>query len=286
MSVVVTTKNSGTTLGKLLQSIKNQTFKDLEIIVVDNHSTDSTIAVAKKYTQKVFKFGPERSAQRNFGAKLAKGKYLLFLDADMELAPDVVGACVTLADQGLGSAIIIPEKTVGKGLMQDIRRFEREMYEGDESVELARFYSRGVFKKSKGFDESLTGPEDYDLFYRIKAKHKQSFSTNKVGRIKSYILHHEEGLTLAKLLQKKFYYAKKGAIYADKHPELISKQGTILFRKAYLKHWRKFLLNPIIGICFVFTRTLETIWAVAGYISAVGPVHFMRKLFKMFNHLI
>ena len=145
------------------------------------------------------------------------------------------------------------------------------MYEGDSLIELARFYSKDVFNKAGGFDEKLTGPEDYDLHYRIS-----KFA--KVGRTKSYIYHHEEDLNLVKLLQKKFYYAKNGALYAKKHPELISSQGTILFRKSYLRNWEKFLNNPLIGVAFIFVRTLEMIWAIAGYIKAVGFVEFIKGL--------
>ena len=97
--------------------------------------------------------------------------------------------------------------------------------------------------------------------YRISKKYK-------IGRSHEYILHHEETATLNRLISKKYYYAKKGAIYAAKHPELISSQGNLLFRKAYLKNWKKFLANPFLGISFVFVRTLEQIWAVAGYISS------------------
>lgn len=272
VSIIITTKNSALTLENLLQSIKNQTFKNREIILVDNNSLDDTLRIAKKYTKNIYTKGPERSAQRNFGAQKAKGEYLLFLDADMELKRNVIKECVKITDSF--KAIVIPEKTVGRGLLQDIRRFEREMYEGDLSVELARFYDKKVFEKAGGFDEKLTGPEDYDLFYRVNKKYP-------VGRIKSYILHHEEGLTLPKLLQKKFYYANMGAGYAEKHPELIKTQGTIFFRKTYLKHWKKFIKNPVVGFCFLFTRILETIFAVSGYISAVGFIKFIKKLLNL-----
>lgn len=279
VSVIITTKNSALTLDKLLYSIKTQIYKNFEIIVVDNSSSDKTIKIAKKYTKKVFTKGPERSAQRNFGAQKAKGEYLLFLDSDMELSKKIIEECVKLAEEKNLKNIIIPEKTTGQGLMQDIRRFEREMYEGESSIELARFYSKKVFFEFKGFDKNLTGPEDYDLFYRISKKYP-------IGRIRSYILHHEEDLTLSKLLKKKFYYANMGAGYAEKHPELIKTQGTIFFRKTYLKHWKKFMRNPVIGFCFLFTRILETIFAVSGYISAVGFLHFIKRVFKMLNFLV
>lgn len=276
VSVIITTKNSSITLPTLLKSIKTQSYKNFEIIIVDNFSTDNTIKIAKNFTQKVFIKGPERSAQRNFGASKSKGKYLLIIDSDMELSKNVIKECVEIAQEKKISAIIIPEKTTGQGFIQNIRRFEREMYEGDLSIELARFYSKKIFVSVGGYDEDLTGPEDYDLSYRVGRQ-------NKIGRIKSYILHNEENLTLSKLLQKKFYYASKGALYAEKHPELIRTQGTILFRKSYLKNFTKFIKHPITGLSFLFVRSLEMIWAVSGYIKTVGFGNFFRQLIKVFG---
>lgn len=276
VSVVIATKNSAVTLAELLKSVKGQSYKNLEIIVVDNSSTDETLEIIKSFTRRIFIRGPERSAQRNYGVSKAEGEYILILDSDMELQKNVIKECVDYIEKSGEAAITIPEKTVGKGLLQDIRRFEREMYEGDSTIELARFYSKKVLKKVGGYDERLTGPEDYDLFYRVS-------KLIKTGRIKSYILHHEEGLTLPKLLQKKFYYASRGALYAKKHPELIQTQGNLLFRKSYFKNWRKFIQNPVIGLLFIIVRSLEMIWAVAGYISAVGLKIFLKNLIRIFG---
>jgi len=82
---------------------------------------------------------------------------------------------------------------------------------------------------------------------------------------------------------KKYYYAKKGAYYAVKHPKLVKIQGTILFRKVYLKNWRKFLGDPITGLTFIAVRFLETIWAIAGFISAVGIFKFVKILGGLFK---
>src|SRR3989344_2303125 len=98
VSIVITTKNEEGFIGKCLESLKEQTYPQdkLEIIVVDNFSTDKTIKIAKKYTDNVFQTGPERSAQRNYGHQQAKGKYLLYLDADMVVSPKVITQCVAL----------------------------------------------------------------------------------------------------------------------------------------------------------------------------------------------
>ena len=85
VSVIITTKNEEKVIKRLIQSVKSQTFKKMEIILIDNYSTDNTLEITKKQGIKSYLFGPERSAQRNFGVKMAKGNYLLVLDADMEL---------------------------------------------------------------------------------------------------------------------------------------------------------------------------------------------------------
>ncbi len=275
VSIIIPTYNEEKNIERLLKSIKAQSYSRCESIVVDDGSTDATISLAKKYADKVFaRKHAERSIQRNFGASKAKGTYLLFLDADMELTKHVVKSCIENMDGH--KALIIPEKTVGKGFMAIIRRFEREMYMGDPSIEVARFFDKNIFNEVGGYDENLTGAEDYDLPYRISKKYS-------IGWAKEYILHHETQLTLIKQLKKKFYYAGKSASYAKKHPGLISTQGNMLFRKAYLRNWKKFVMHPLVGTTFIVIRLLEASAAVAGFISIVGIGEFVRTFFTMFK---
>ncbi|MBI3485898.1 glycosyltransferase [Candidatus Daviesbacteria bacterium] len=94
VSVIIATKNEEKNIERCLKSIKKQNYiGNIEVIVVDNYSADQTIKIAKKYTRNVFLFGPERSAQRNLGAKKARGEWLLFLDADMEASANLISEC-------------------------------------------------------------------------------------------------------------------------------------------------------------------------------------------------
>ena len=67
VSIIVPTYNSEKFLEGCLESIQKQTYSHIELIVVDNNSKDNTKEIARKYTEKVFNQGPERSAQVNFG---------------------------------------------------------------------------------------------------------------------------------------------------------------------------------------------------------------------------
>lgn len=275
ISVIIPAYNEQKNIKRLLLSIANQTYKNVESIVVDDNSIDETFEIAKQYASKAYKRPhQERSIQRNFGASKASGTYYLFLDADMELTSRVIESCIE--NLGGHKALIIPEKTVGKGYLTKIRAFEREMYMGDPEIEVARFFDAKVFKEFNGYDPKLTGTEDYDLPKRITAKYT-------IGWAKEYILHHEESRSLFTALRKKFYYAQKSAYYADKHPDLIPTQGNLLFRKAYFRNWKKFVDHPFVGTLFIFIRILETFAAVFGYIRTVGLLKFTKTFFIMFN---
>jgi len=85
VSVIITTKNEEKHIESCLRSIKNQTYPNIEIIVSDSCSSDDTVNIAKKYADKVVVKKTNISEGKNFGAKYAKGKYFVFLDADVIL---------------------------------------------------------------------------------------------------------------------------------------------------------------------------------------------------------
>src|SRR3989344_830900 len=83
-SFIIPTRNEGDYLEGCLKSIKKQTIKDYEIIIVDSYSKDNTVATARKYGAKVLfekRRGP--AVARNTGAKKTKGEILIFPDADV-----------------------------------------------------------------------------------------------------------------------------------------------------------------------------------------------------------
>src|SRR6266550_90978 len=167
VSVIVTTRNSARTLAVCLKSIRGQTYSAIELIVIDNQSHDGSAQIAKELAEVVEDWGPERSAQRNRGAKLSQGDYLLFVDSDMVLAPSIVEECVEVAQKTGYGAVVVPEISTGQGFLAACRALERSCYEGDDTIESARFFSRAAYEDSGGFDESLTGPEDRDLTVRM-----------------------------------------------------------------------------------------------------------------------
>jgi glycosyltransferase involved in cell wall biosynthesis len=258
VSVIVPTRNSSATIAACLSSIKRQTYSSIELIVVDNNSTDNTISIAKKFTDKVFNKGPERCAQRNFGASKATGDYLMFVDSDQCLEDDVVVACVKLASKY--KAIIIPEESIGVGFLANARALERSCYTGDDDIEGARFFTRKAFDYIGGYDEDMRAAEDWDIHLRVVK------AGNKIGRIKPKITHLENRVTLRDAIIKKVYYGKDLRIYIRKHPKEAKRQFRLI-RPAFIRNWRRLIKDPLHTCGFFFLKSVEFGAGSVGYLQ-------------------
>lgn len=261
VSVIITTKNEETNIDTCLKSLKAQTYKEIEIIVVDNKSSDRTKEYASQFTKNVYDKGPERSAQRNFGAKIAKGEFVLFLDADMNLSKNVIKECVKKMMNKECAGVIIPEESYGEGFWAACKKLERSFYIGNDFIEAGRFFKKGLFLKSKGFDTTLTGPEDWDLSQRMR-------ELGELVRIKSLIYHNEGKLSLRTTLKKKFYYSKKISKYMkkSKNNKYSHQQLSIFHRYAiFFSQPLKLFKNPVLGVGMLFMKTCEFFVGFLGY---------------------
>jgi glycosyltransferase involved in cell wall biosynthesis len=265
VSIVVPAYNEEDVIGRLLRSIKCQTYKNIEVIVIDDGSTDKTVKIARKYAEKVFtRKHAERSVQRNFGVKRSRGKYLLILDSDMKLTPNVVKECVEkiLTDKKIG-AIAIPEESVARTFWEKVKAFERRMYNllGDEITDAARFFPKELFNKVGGYDEEITGPEDWDLPERIL---KLGF---KQERIQSKIYHYERIPNPFMLAKKKYYYALKAHRYLKRHKiSPVSTKTVYFLRPVFYRNWRILVRNPVMTLAMFFMLTLEQVGGGLGYL--------------------
>ena len=249
VSVIITTRNEEADLERCLKSLLRQnTSEKIEIIAVDNNSSDSTKKIARRYTRNVHNIGPERSAQRNFGIEHSNGNNILILDADMELSQTVIDDCLKSIRKH--DAIIIPEFYSGNGFWTRCKILEKETYRNSGEGEAARFFRRAVLRKAKGYDETLTGPEDIDLHKRILRM------GCRVGRVGSFITHHEGKLSLRSIVRKRYYYSKNLREYLIKNRN--EPKGEMrFFREAYLKNWKLFARDPLHTFGFLIMRIGE-----------------------------
>lgn len=247
--VVVPTRNSVRTIGACLASIRRQTISS-RIVVVDNHSSDRTVEIARQYADVVVQAGPERSAQRNRGAESGGVDILGFIDSDMVLHPKVLEQAVDMCEQG-AAGVIVPERTVGYGFWTEVRAFERSFYQGDDFVEAARFFRSDVFFRVGGFDTTLTGAEDWDLTLRVR-------ECGDIARIDEFIDHDEGRVKYFQACAKKAYYARGLQRFFTKHGSLVARQ---MFRRPFWFQPRQ-LISPL-GVGLVLLKGGEAVAVAA-----------------------
>lgn len=173
LSCIIITKNEEKYLPILLKSLKKQTYKNFEIIVADFNSKDKTRIIAKKYGCKIVS-GGKASKARNNGARVSKGKYLLFLDADSRLPENFIETNLNefiKSGKGIGTVEVRPDSNklvyiiFYKIYDLWVRLLSKII---PHSAGCSIFTTKKVFKKIKGFDESVIFAEDHDYAKRAK----------------------------------------------------------------------------------------------------------------------
>jgi glycosyltransferase involved in cell wall biosynthesis len=255
VSVIVPTMNSGKTLHKCLESIRSQRYGDIEIIVIDGHSSDNTTEIASKFNAKIHVTTGERTRAKNFGISESTGEFLFFVDSDMILQPAVVSECVSIClyDKKV-AGVIIPERSVGSGFWAKVVDFEKTLYTGSK-IESARFFRKSFVVQVGGFDEEIIFYEESTLHQKLEM---QGLIVNK--RTNSIILHDEDQFSLRKLLRKKRYYSSNAELYCIKYPKYAKIQTKMYYRFLILTNncnWKKLILHPMLTIGLLVLKTLE-----------------------------
>lgn len=276
VSIIIPTKNSAAFLENTLSSIKKQSYKKIEVIIVDGNSTDGTLQIAKKNKIRVFQYSPnvpkgvsDAPYKRNFGVKKSKGEYVYYVDADMELSKNVVKEAIVLFKKF--DALIIPEDSFGEGIWAKAKNLERRCYWGDDLVEAPRFFKKKVWQSVGGLDVRLPGADDWDLYQKILKK------GYRVGRTKNMVLHNEGRLRLTKLIKKRFMYGRDAFRYLRKRPTAGAK-SYFPIRPAYIRNWKMLLSRPIDTILFIYMKSLEFLAGFAGIIYTILFEHEKRVL--------
>ncbi len=209
-SIIIPAKNEEKNIGNCLDSINAMDFEAgrFEVLVIDNGSSDSTVAIARAKGARVFE-KPELtiSGLRNFGAAQATGEVLAFLDADCTVNKNWLGAAsfYLKTDEvvSFGSPAILPENPtwVQKAWFK-IRGKKKQVEEVDWLESANVFVRREAFVTVGGFNEDLVTCEDYDLSVRLK----------KLGRIlvdcRIVAVHHREPASIDEFFKKERWRGK------------------------------------------------------------------------------
>mgnify|MGYP000924639111 FL=1 len=211
VSVIIPTYRRPDTLSRAVESVIHQTYKNIEIIVVDDNvpgdeyriKTEQTMLRYKEYSNIIYVKHPENrngAVARNTGIKMASGDYIAFLDDDDEFLPDKItnqvsrmeeldeswGACYTNYIKKHNGKIIQrgAEKREGN-LKKDVLMKNLYIYAGSNLL-----VRRAVIEQVKGFDERFRRNQDLEFLVRIMDYYKLAYVDSC-----SLIIHYDSRIT-------------------------------------------------------------------------------------------
>ena len=198
ISVIIPCYNQAHYLGEAISSVIYQTYPNLEVIVVDDGSTDETAEVAGRYPQvRCIRQGNQGlSAARNRGLKASRGEYVVFLDADDRLAAGAIGVGAGLLDSHSECAFVSGHYSLIDAEGRPIPHLASACAEDDHYCALLRgnyigmpatvMYRRSVLEIVKGFDTSRRACEDYELYLRIARRFPVHCHHHLVGEYRQH----------------------------------------------------------------------------------------------------
>ncbi|WP_447974988.1 glycosyltransferase family 2 protein [Nitrospira sp. Kam-Ns4a] len=202
VSAIITTFNRKRFLGPAISSVLAQTFRDFELLILDNSSTDGTEELVSSFADSRIRYirHPPLTIgqQRNLGVREARGEYIGFLDDDDEWLPAklerqlevfrtgpsdlalVYGGFVRIDSEGREFAVHRP---VLRGrILLDLLR-QRDAFTGSASNPLMRV---SALRALGGYNDELCTSEDWELYLRLAERHSMDFTEENVVRIRSH----------------------------------------------------------------------------------------------------
>lgn len=172
VSIVIATYNHGKYIAEVIESVLAQTHKNIEVIVIDDGSTDDTANIVKKYPVKyVHQDNRGPSNAFNVGIRMSHGEFYFTPGADDKLHPQYVELCLKemLKDSRIGFVWTGAQEF---GSAHSIRtpiplRNRFSIYRGPGGQLGAALFRRRAYEEAGGYDETLPIYEDWDLAIRL-----------------------------------------------------------------------------------------------------------------------
>ena len=276
VTIVLPAYNASEYLTETINSVFSQTYKDFELLVIDDGSTDNTRDIVNDFCQRdsrirlISQENQGVSVARNNGIKMAKGKYIAFLDSDDLWVPNKLARHVEhlQANPKLGLSFARVEflsfdgKSTGNySNPRMINISAKDLYEENAAVTPSNaVISRTALEQVGGFDGELSGAADAELFLRLKCHGWEVEGINEVlvlyrtslGGMSSQLYKMEEDWNRL---------SKKAQVYA---PELIQhhyKQAKAMLLRYLARRTLRLELSSELGINFM-NRALQSQWTL------------------------
>jgi glycosyltransferase involved in cell wall biosynthesis len=183
VSIIIPTYNYARFIGEALRSVRDQTYRLFEIIVIDDGSTDDTKNVVSQFDEVQYAHQSNQgiAAARNAGLRMSNGELAVFLDADDRLLPNALAAGVAQLNENPdwvfvsgrweiisreGQVTLLPPPVVVGN--DPYRAFLQSNYIGTVGQVMFR---RSVLEQENGFDVTVPGCDDHELYLRLSRKY-------------------------------------------------------------------------------------------------------------------
>jgi glycosyltransferase involved in cell wall biosynthesis len=196
VSVIIPTYNREKLILKSIDSVLKQSFQDLEILIIDDASSDNTESVIRSFgNEKIRYFKLDKNSgqcvARNYGIGKARGEYIAFLDSDDEWLPDKLKLQIGCFEKGSGKTGAVYGGSYKRDVVNKITTFiDKKYFRGNINDKFLEGFcpptpslflvKKSVLQEVNGFDEELLTFVDLDLWLRISGKYHFDFVEDPV----------------------------------------------------------------------------------------------------------
>ena len=243
VSVVIPCYNAGEWIDEAVASVLAQTYKNYEIIIVNDGSTDIlTKEKLRKYehssTQVIHQENKGLAGARNTGIRKAKGKYILALDADDMLMPTFLEKAVPVIDNNskIGVVTCWAEKFGEEsGLIVHPRTVKRWRVLISNQALTSSLFRKVSWEEVKGYDEKIPGAADWEFWIQILTLGWKQYAIQEPlfrYRIRSESIYHSRSLSTHRAIDK-YIYKKHRNLYRKHFWKIIGEMISISWRRPY-----------------------------------------------------
>lgn len=198
ISVIIPAYNAEKFIDETIRSVLSQTIEDIEVIIVNDGSTDNTLNILKSYSDPRLSYYDIKNSgvsfARNYAVNKAAGKWLAFIDADDIWANNKLEAQLTSIDNNRWShtnSYYIGEQQSGNEKRSDLtEQFDGNIFEHliEENFITTStvLIDKNLFLSTGGFDESLKALEDWRLWLDIASKESIAYSKEPLAKYRVY----------------------------------------------------------------------------------------------------
>lgn len=245
VSVIIPSYNSAQYIGEAIESVFAQTYRDFEIIVVDDGSIDDTKEVLSPYINRIvylFQVNGGVAKARNAGIRNAQGEYIAFLDADDVWFSEKLELQMKHLDSYPDAVLVYSDYSAFDNNGKALRKRKKEKYAGNIFYQLIKenfiptstvVMKKEYFNKIGSFDESIEIAEDWDLWLRIARRYSICYFDKPLMKYKI----HNDNMTnnIYKMLKNELLVLDKlfsGRVLSNKEQWLRSMSISNIYHQA------------------------------------------------------